>query len=183
MRGSAALGLLCTALACSGATPASVPPRDARTASPAATAPTAEQLAASGEAIVRRGMLIAQTVRKKLEDARRGVDIIKATCLDDKRTEIDVNVRTAEARLGTLQRAADRERRLHEHTVLGVLDRRLQTLAAEAAQCLGQAMYDTGQLRLVAEADPALVPFEETPSQPPVIEPAGVVPPPPAGPR
>ena len=115
-----------------------------------------------------RGTTLAQTVRRMLEEARKEADIIKITCLDNKLTQIDVNNRTAEARLDALKKAVDNDRRTHEFTVLTVIGQKLQVLDQEAHQCVGQSMYDTGATKVVTEIDTNMLPYEDNPSMPPV---------------
>ena len=167
--------------------PAAVPPAPAP--APAAAVQTGsgspqpvspQELAAQGEALLQRGSAVSQAVRRMLEDARKEADIIKITCLDDKLTQIDVNLRTASARLEALKKAVDPDRRTHEFTVLTVVGQKLQVLDQEAHQCVGQAMYETGATKVVTEIDTNMLPFEEDPSNPPVILPPSLPAVPPA---
>jgi len=146
---------------------------------------TPEELVAQGETILRRGMVVNKTVRRMLEDARKESDIIRITCLDDKLTQINANLRSAETRLDALRKAVDADRRVHEYTVLTVLGQKLQVLDQEAHQCVGEAMYETGETKVVTEIDTDMLPFEETPSTPPVVLPPSLptVPPPVSGTR
>jgi hypothetical protein len=130
-----------------------------------------QDLIADGEAILRRGSLVSSGVREMLDDARKDADIIRITCLDDKLTQINANLRGVENRLDALRKAVDPDRRTHEHTVLTVLAQKLQVLDQEAHQCVGEAMYETGQTKVLTEIDTDMIPFEETPSTPPVIAP------------
>jgi hypothetical protein len=132
---------------------------------------TPEELAAQSQIVVRRGAVISQNVRNMLEEARKEADIIKITCLDDKLTQINVNLRTAETRFEAMRKAVDPDRRMHEYTVITVLGQKLQVLDQEAHQCVGQAMYETGATKVVTEIDKNMLPSEENPSNPPVILP------------
>lgn len=167
-----------SAAACSGAS--SKPAQDARSqAVAAAPVPTAQEVIARAEATVRSGVLLAQDVRERLADSRRGVDIIRTTCLDDTRTEIDVNVRTAQSHLDALRAASELERRKHEATVLEILGQRLRSLRTEADQCAGQGLYDTARVGLVAEIQPGVLPATQAQVRPAPVAPAAVNPPPP----
>jgi hypothetical protein len=149
-------------------------PATSGTATPAATQgtpATPQDLIADGESVLRRGGLVSSGVRDMLEDARKDADIIRITCLDDKLTQINANLRSVETRLDALRKAVDPDRRTHEHTVLTVLAQKLQVLDQEAHQCVGEAMYETGQTKILTEIDTDMIPFEETPSTPPVIAP------------
>lgn len=149
------------------APPAGVPTAAANSGKPA----TAQDLVAEAETIFRRGTTISAAVREMLDEARKDADIIRITCLDDKLTQINANLRSVETRLEALRKAVDPDRRSHEHTVLTVLAQKLQVLDQEANQCVGQAMYETGQTKVLTEIDTDMLPFEETPSTPPVVVP------------
>lgn len=132
---------------------------------------TPQDQIAEGESILRRGTAISSGIREMLDDARKDADIIRITCLDDKLTQINANMRSVEARLEALRKAVDPDRRTHEHTVLTVLAQKLQVLDQEAHQCVGQAMFETGQTKVLTEIDTDMLPFEETPSTPPAVVP------------
>lgn len=172
--------LALTVAAAASAQPAQTPPqKQTPGASPAKTAAvntagetlTPEQLAEEGEAILRRGLAISKSIRTMLEAARKDSDIIRITCLDDKLTQVNANLRTAETRIDALRKAVDAERRIHEYTVLNVLGQKLNVLDQEAQQCVGEAVYETGETTVVTEIDTDMLPFEETPSIPPVVLP------------
>jgi hypothetical protein len=147
--------------------------------------PTPAELIAQGDGILRRGMAISKSVRTMLESARKDADIIRITCLDDKLTQINANLRSAETRLEALRKAVDADLRMHEYTVLSVLGNKLQVLDQEAHQCVGESMYETGETTVVTEIDTDMLPFEETPSIPPVVLPPSLptLPPPASGVR
>jgi hypothetical protein len=149
------------------------------------TLSAAEQVG-QGEAILRRAMVTAKSVRTMLETARKEADIIRITCLDDKLTQVNANMRNVESRLDALRKAVDTDRRSHEHTVLTVLAAKLQVLDQEAQQCIGEGMYETGETTVVTEIDTKMLPFGETdPSVPPFVFPPSlpIVPPPASGTR
>lgn len=168
--------VVCIGSACSGGGAAAAKPQDARVA---VSVPSASQLAAAAEALVRRDLLFGQAVRDKVERARDELDIIAATCLDDKRTEIDVNLRSAQAHLESLNASQDRERRAHEFTLLSVLDQRVRGLDAEASQCGGQGLYDTGETRSVSKLDAAALPPDDNARAPRALSSVQTTPPPP----
>jgi hypothetical protein len=119
-----------------------------------------------------------------LNQARRESDIIRITCLNDKLTQINANLRNAQGRVEVLKTAVDPERRNHEFTVLTVLNSKFSVLDQEANQCVGQDMYEVGATRVDTEIDESKIPQEE-PSNPPVILPPSVpnIPPPASGRR
>jgi hypothetical protein len=110
-----------------------------------------------------------------LEEARREADIIRVTCLNDKLTQANANMRTAQSRLTAFENATDPEQKSHEATVLNVLGQKFQLLDQEANRCVGQDLYETGSTKVLTEIDTAYLPFEEDPTSPPP-PPAPVVP-------
>jgi hypothetical protein len=139
------------------------------TAAPRVLSP-ADQLTVS-EGIVQRGNVLSQRVSQMLDEARRETDMIRVTCLNDKLTQVNANLRTAQSRLAALQKAPDKEQRDHEYTVLSVLGQKLQVLDQEANQCVGQDLYETGPTKIVTEIDTSLMPFEDDPRTPPIMLP------------
>ena len=143
-----------------------------------------EQLA-NAQTIVERGTSLSQRVTQMLDDARREADVIRVTCLNDKLTQINANLRTAQSRLNSVQKTVDVDQRNHEYTVMTVLGQKLQALDQKANQCVGQWLYDTGPTKVSTEIDTRLLPFERDPSDPQLQAPSapsllGVVQAPPA---
>jgi len=133
---------------------------------------SAADQASAADSIVARGTTLSARVGQMLDDARREADMIRVTCLNDKLTQINANLRTAQTRLTSLQRAADVDQRNHELTVLTVLGQKLQTLDQESNQCVGQDLYDTGPTKVVTEIDTSRLPATETePTNPPILTP------------
>jgi len=135
-----------------------------------ARAPNAAEQTATARAAIQRGALLASRITTMLEEARREADIIRVTCLNDKLTQVNANMRTAQARMTAFETASDPEQRNHEATVLGVLGQKFQVLDQEANRCVGQDIYDTGSTKVETEIDTAMLPFETdvaTPVAPP----------------
>jgi len=130
----------------------------------------ADQLT-SADAIVNRGNTLSQRVAQMLDDARREADVIRVTCLNDKLTQINANLRTAQSRYGNLQRTVDNDQRNHELTVLTVLGQKLQVLDQESNQCVGQDLYETGPTKIITEIDTSVLPFESDPTNPQIQTP------------
>jgi hypothetical protein len=123
-----------------------------------------EQLAES-ERIGTRAVQTSRRVQQMLDEARRERDIIRVTCLNDKLTQVNANLRGVETRSESLREAVqmnDDDRRNHEFTVLTVLGQKFRTLEQEANQCLGQDIFETGTTRVETSIDPATP--EEDPS-------------------
>jgi hypothetical protein len=116
-----------------------------------------EQLA-EAERIGARANQTSRRVQQMLDEARRERDILRVTCLNDKLTQINANVRTAATRAESLREAVqmnDDSRRDHEFTVLTVLGQKFRMLEQEANQCIGQDIFDTGTTRVETSIDPA----------------------------
>jgi len=142
-----------------------------------------EQIA-EGERIQTRGTQISRRVATMLDEGRRERDIIRITCLNDKLTQVNANLRTCDQRMTSLRdavRGNDDGRRNHEFTVITVLGQKFTVLEQEANQCVGQDLYETGTTRVITTIDP------RTPIENPnvVPEPPGIgvpfIPPPLSG--
>jgi hypothetical protein len=120
----------------------------------------------SADAIVQRASNLSQRVAQMLDEARRDADMIRVTCLNDKLTQINANLRTAQGRLASLQKAVDVDQRNHELTVLTVLGQKMQVLDQESNQCVGQDLYETGPTKVTTEINTSLLPFEADPTNP-----------------
>lgn len=113
----------------------------------------AEQFS-QAEAIVRRGRNNATTIRNLLDAARRDHDIIRVTCLNDKLTQINSHLTTAEQRMSQLQDAAgsnDTDRANHLYTLLTVVGQKFSTLLQESNQCVGQDLFNTGSTEVTVD--------------------------------
>jgi len=78
-------------------------------------------------------------------------------CLNDKLNQIDVAIRSASDRAATLRLALsqnDVDRSRHEFQVVAVLHDRVQDLAAEANQCIGEETGFIGESSVKVDIDP-----------------------------
>ena len=131
-----------------------------------------------------RGMIpemdqLRGTVAGQLADAKRKKDVVKALCLDDKVKQMKLATDTAKDRVVDLTSAVsqnDPDRSKHEFTVIQVLRERVQTLVAEAQQCIGEETGFVGNTDVTVDIDPAVPDadpsdFPEDPlvSEPPVL--------------
>lgn len=99
------------------------------------------------ESIRTRGTRLAQRLQAMLDEARREGDIIRVTCLNDKLTQANANVRTVSQRATSLRQALqirDREAGNHHFTVLTVLSHKFDLLDQESSQCVGQSIFEPG---------------------------------------
>lgn len=150
-----------------GAKPAPVVAKPA----PAAARPlTREEQVKGAQQVVARGAQISRRVGGLLGEARKDGDIIRLTCLNDKLTQVNANLRNAQKRAKVLADTGDAERRAHEYTVVTVLGRRLRVLEQESNQCIGQEMFETGTTRVTTEIDASKIPPEDA-SMVPIVAP------------
>lgn len=146
----------------------------------------AEQLA-EAERVGEEAQQLSRRVSAMLDEARQDRDIIRVTCLNDKLTQINANIRTLENRTDNLQASvdsADRDRGGHEFTVISVLDQKLNLLEREASQCIGEDIFETGATTVTTEIDEGTPTDDPTaiPATPP-SSPVPYIPPPASGTR
>jgi len=118
-------------------------------------------------------------VNAQLNEAKKNRDVVKALCLDDKVKQMKLATETAKDRVVALNSAVtqnDPDRSRHEFTVIQVLRERVQTLVAEAQQCIGEETGFVGNSDVIVNIDPAIPDtdpsdFPEDPlvSEPPVL--------------
>ena len=117
---------------------------------PTPTSPTAgmqqqvnvppETMARTADEILAHIFALGKTVRKLHQDARDNKDVVKALCLDNKLTELDVAYRTASDRRTELASAISRndtELANHLFTVVSLFREKSEKLMSEANQCIG----------------------------------------------
>jgi hypothetical protein len=124
---------------------------------------------AQADAAVAKMEQSSTTIRRQLDTARQGRDVVRSLCLSDKLSQVDVAARSARDRQSALQAAAQRndsELANHEFTILTVLRQRAEQLSAEANQCIGEEVAFVGQTQVVTVVDPNL-PGEDNTSYPP----------------
>lgn len=118
---------------------------------------TPEEQVAEAERIQGHGTELSTRVMGLLDEARREGDVVRVTCLDDKLTQINAHNRTLSDRVTSLQQAtttSNDDLRNHEFTVITVLGQNLTQLEADANECVGQSMFETGTTRVVTEVSP-----------------------------
>ncbi|MFO0592183.1 MAG: hypothetical protein U0441_31860 [Polyangiaceae bacterium] len=104
-------------------------------------------------------------VRHELETARAERDVVKVLCLNDKLTQIDVIIRSANERRASLESAAARsdvDLANHSFTLLSIFRQRVEAVSAEANACIGTGPYtiDESSVRVTDEND-----MKEDPSE------------------
>lgn len=131
-----------------------------------------------------RAVQSSRRLQAMLDEARRDGDIIRVTCINDKLTQVNANLRTLQQRVDSLTAAVDggdANRGGHEYTVITVLAQKFQVLDQEANQCVGQDVFETGATKVETAVDPATP--DEDPGvlhEPPEVE-APFIPPPASG--
>ena len=140
---------------------------------------TPPQMLERVRAIVPEMEKLRGSVSAQLEEAKRSKDVVKALCLDDKVKQMKLATDTAKDRVVDLTSAVtqnDPDRSRHEFTVIQVLRERVQTLVAEAQQCIGEETGFVGNSDVTVTIDPAIPDadpsdFPEDPlvSDPPVL--------------
>jgi hypothetical protein len=106
-----------------------------------------EQLTESGR-IIDTVSNMRRRVSDMLDRARQERDIIKVTCLNDKLTQIDVTLRSANEHRELLQTAVSINndgQRNHEFALLNIFRQRADALEAEARQCIGEEAGGFGE--------------------------------------
>ncbi len=148
---------------------------------PVATTP--EEQVAQSEAIFATGTETRDQVQSMLADARRERDVIRITCLEHKRTPLRAHLASVEERHAELRAAVaanDAAAREHQYTTIRVLATKLRELAREAAQCVGQDVFEVPEATRGGEApseieDPTVFPDTPGPDVPYVPPPASGV--------
>lgn len=154
-------------------------------AAPAPSAPEPEDLTPTQMVDAAKALLPAMdrdatVVRHQLTTAREQKDVVKALCLSDKLTQIDLAIKTANDRVDGLEsavKANDVERARYQYTVVLVLKDRVTTLVSESNQCIGEETGFVGESAVTVEVegvpgvDPSLMPESPLVNQPPVATP------------
>jgi len=121
---------------------------------------------------------IYRRVQNMLDKARQEKDTIKITCLDDKLTQIHVNLRGVEERQAALEIAmnsGDGSTADQQFTILKIYISRIQGLMAEAESCIGDTDVVIGESETTVTIDEDIT--VEDPTEPPDV-PIGVEQPP-----
>lgn len=108
---------------------------------------TPAEMVEEAEGIQQSAGQLSSRVASMLDESRREQDIIRVTCLNDKLTQVNANVRTLDQRVTNLRDAvasSDAGRANHEYTVIVVLGQKFLVLDREAQQCIGQDVFETG---------------------------------------
>jgi len=109
-------------------------------------------------------------VRRQLMEAREQRDVVKTLCLNDKLTQLNVAISSAQERRDALAAAVkrgDADLATHEFTIMSVLRQRSDQLSTEANQCVGEEVGVVGQSSVTTTIDKNLP--SEDPSEYPTF--------------
>ncbi len=123
------------------------------------------EMVAQGDAVIGQVENARTNVRRQLEAAREGRDVVKTLCLNDKLNQLDVAIRSARERKAQLDLAVSRndaELARHEFAIISVLRQRSDQLTAEANQCVGKEIALIGESSVTYETDPGIPDIEVT---------------------
>jgi hypothetical protein len=158
------LSLLGAGVAVAQGAPQAAPPAQA---SPAQAAPvqaglerqvslTPQEQSAQADVHLARMESARDNVRRALMSAREERDVVKTLCLNDKLSQLNVAVSSAQERRDALASAVkqnDADLASHEFSILSVLRQRSDQLATEANQCIGEEIGMIGQSAVTTTID------------------------------
>ena len=123
--------------------------------------------------IASRAKGLSLRVSAMLDAARVEKDVMKATCLNNKLTEVDVAGKQLEEQATAFQKLTpgNTSERIHVVGMISLLADKLDKFNAEANQCVGEDLYRVGPTTVTTEINTALMPFEQDPSTPPMTLP------------
>jgi hypothetical protein len=159
---------LAAVAAVASAQPAAAPaaaPADAQVGFERRVQLTPQQQEAEAELLVSQMQSASTTTQHMLAQARLARDVVKTLCLNDKLSQVDVAARSAGDRKASLHAAVarnDKELSNHEFTILTVLKKRTEQLAAEANQCIGEEAAFIGATNVVTTVDTTLPGGDQT---------------------
>jgi len=141
--------------------------------------PDAEKLTRSTAAVARMRTVLTE-VLGRLEEARATKDVVKLNCVNEKLTQVKGLLRISEQSDVALQEAVakkDDPTADHEYTKVMIAQSKVETLRAEAEQCIGQLAFRTDENMSVEVLVPSDLPGGD-PTNPPPPAPATIAPPP-----
>jgi hypothetical protein len=98
-------------------------------------------------------------VEQLAENARRSKDIVRLNCIQDKALQMKANTRVMTWATEALHRAIeskDEAMRLHEFTRLGLTRQKIEVLAVEAENCVGEETWSAGETQIKFDVDPTV---------------------------
>ncbi|MDJ0761775.1 MAG: hypothetical protein QNJ97_02205 [Myxococcota bacterium] len=116
--------------------------------------------------------IISNHVQNMLDQARKEKDTLKIDCLDDKLTQIRVNLVGIEERTETLKLAVgsgDTNTANQQFAILRIYVSKIEGLRAEAENCVGDIDVLLGQTQTVVTVDDDITPHDPADDVPVVI--------------
>jgi hypothetical protein len=169
------------------AQPGSPPPPAA--APPAAPAPAEADIGVRARAVLSPQEMLEQSrgyrdriqqtvarIEQQIEQARNEKDIIRINCLTDKLVQARAHLAIANQAVTNLTQAvgrADEGATMHEYTRVTIVSQKVQVLANEADQCVGEDLSFVGATRVDVDVDPGVRPDDPTQVPPPDVDPIG----------
>jgi hypothetical protein len=123
---------------------------------------------------------ISHVVQNMLDRARKDKDTLKITCLNDKLTQIHVNLRGVEERTQAMRTAVDSGDTTtanQQFAILRIYISRIEGLKAEADNCLGEVDVVLGETDTVITVDDDITP-EDPSADVPIVDDIGIDQPP-----
>jgi hypothetical protein len=145
----------------------------------AADVPDAEKVKRSAAAVSRMRTVLSE-VLGRLEEARATKDVVKLNCVNEKLTQVKGLLRISEQSDVALQEAVvkkDATAAEHEYSKVSIAKTKVDQLANESQQCIGQLAFRTDENLTVEVEVPGGLPTED-PTNPPRPEPPTNRPPP-----
>jgi hypothetical protein len=128
------------------------------------TKPTPAEQYVLADGYTTRMQVSSTRVRHMLDNARKEKDVVKTVCLSDKLMQIEVSLKSARERLGSMRGAiarGDADVRNHEFSVLGNLRTRADRLEVEANQCIGEPFpIEKDKTKVTVTIDPNIAPID-----------------------
>ena len=135
---------------------------------------TPQQQQAQADAFLAQMEQERAVMRRQLMESREKKDVVKVLCVNDKLSQENVAISSAEERHQALLAAVkrnDSDLATHEFTILSVLEQRSEQLATEASQCIGNEADFQGESSTQSTTDDDLT--KEDPSEYPSFQLAG----------
>ncbi len=126
--------------------PAAVPTSSAGDAMPSPVAASGRalsvaELSSGVDEALARATAIGERIKSQLRDARDAGDVVRALCLDDKRSEVEAaqsSIAERRDRVLEANAAGAVQAARHHYSLVMVLSDRVAALGDEAGQCLGE---------------------------------------------
>lgn len=130
-----------------GTTPAEPPPADPNAGLQRQVTLSPQEQLTQADGDLARMEQARSNVRRQLMESREQRDVVKTLCLNDKLTQLNVAITSAQERRDSLAasvKRGDADLATHDFTILSVLRQRSDQLTTEANQCVGEEVGVVG---------------------------------------